>query len=136
MPRGFVVVIVLLLFLVVAAVSSLLVAILFQKCLFGKGSAWSTYDQMIGIVERFFTNKILPLYHDVTAQFNTSQSGKRKSILGQIQALGDEVAAKIGTFLQKHSSLSRLFWVFCLIKTTLFCFLHWRLFLLRKIGLH
>ncbi|BBP91487.1 hypothetical protein BsIDN1_51050 [Bacillus safensis] len=66
-------------------------------------------DQMIGILEQFFTDKILPLYHDMTAQFNTLQAGQKESILGQIQALGDEAAQKSGLFFRKHSSLFQRF---------------------------
>lgn len=106
MPRGFVVVIVLLLFLVVAAgFITLLVAEIISGSAYLAKVLPGHLDQLIGIVERFFTDKILPLYHDVTAQFNTLQAGQKESILGQIQALGDEAAAKIGTFLSKTLEL-------------------------------
>nr|WP_254637654.1 AI-2E family transporter [Bacillus pumilus] len=106
MPRGIVVVIVLLLFLVAAAgFITLLVAEIISGSAYLAKVLPGHLDQMIGIVERFFTDKILPLYHDVTAQFNTLQAGQKESILGQIQALGDEAAAKIGTFLSKTLEL-------------------------------
>ncbi|MFS0654602.1 sporulation integral membrane protein YtvI [Bacillus sp. 179-C3.3 HS] len=102
MPRGFVVIIVLLLFLVIAAgVITLLVAEIISGSAYLAKVLPGHIDQMIAIVERFFTHKILPLYHDLTAQFNALQAGQKESILGQIQALGDEGAAKIGTFLSK-----------------------------------
>ncbi|MGX7380931.1 sporulation integral membrane protein YtvI [Bacillus sp. ESY92] len=102
MPRGFVVIIVLLLFLVAAAgFMTLLVAEIISGSAYLAKVLPGHLDQMIGIVERFFTDQILPLYHDLTAQFNTLQAGQKESILGQIQALGDEAAAKIGTFLSK-----------------------------------
>lgn len=106
MPRGLVVVIVILLFLVAAAgFMTLLVAEIISGSAYLAKVLPGHLDQLIGIVEQFFTDKILPLYHDVTAQFNTLQAGQKESILGQIQALGDEAAAKIGTFLSKTLEL-------------------------------
>lgn len=102
MPRGFVVIIVLLLFLVAAAgFMTLLVAEIISGSAYLAKVLPGHLDQMVSIVERFFTDKILPLYHDLTAQFNTLQAGQKESILGQIQALGDEAAAKVGAFLSK-----------------------------------
>ncbi|WP_353854970.1 sporulation integral membrane protein YtvI [Bacillus sp. Bos-x628] len=106
MPRGFVVIIVLLLFLVAAAgMMTLFVVEIISGSAYLAKVLPSHLDQMINVVERFFTDKILPLYHDLTAQFNTLHAGQKESILGQIQALGDEAAAKIGSFLSKTLEL-------------------------------
>ncbi|MDM5299054.1 sporulation integral membrane protein YtvI [Bacillus pumilus] len=110
LPRGFVVIIVLLLFLVAAAgLLTLLVAEIISGSAYLAKVLPGHLDQMITIVEQFFTDQILPLYHDLTAQFNTLHAGQKESILGQIQALGDEGAAKIGAFLSKTLELIPVF---------------------------
>ncbi|MGE6628912.1 sporulation integral membrane protein YtvI [Bacillus sp. NPDC077027] len=102
LPRGLAVCIVLLLFFLVGAgLITLLIAEIITGSAYLAKVLPHHLQHMTRVFELFFTERILPLYHDLTTQFNTLHADQKESILGQIQTLGDEAATKVGVLLSK-----------------------------------
>ena len=101
LPRGFAVFVsLLLIFLVFAGLITLLVTEIISGTNYLAGVIPEHIETIVDYIETLISTKIIPLYNQTTAMFNTLDNEQQDTIIKNIQNIGESITTGVSSFIQ------------------------------------
>lgn len=101
LPRGLAVFVsLLLIFLVFAGLITLLVAEIISGTNYLAGVIPEHIETIVDYIETLIATKIIPLYNQTNAMFNTLDNGQQDTIIKNIQNIGESITTGVSSFIQ------------------------------------
>lgn len=101
LPRGLAVFVsLLLIFLIFAGLITLLVAEIISGTNYLAGVIPEHIETIVDYIETLIATKIIPLYNQTNAMFNTLDNGQQDTIIKNIQNIGESITTGVSSFIQ------------------------------------
>lgn len=88
------------LFVILAGIVTLLISELVTGTTYLATSVPEHFKTLIVYIETFIANRVVPVYEDIAAIFNTLDPNQQATILSNIQSAGEKISSNAGEFLK------------------------------------